>query len=215
MVYGTKLSNFRRPTNCNWKFAFYVKTRTLFYPFVPGYYAIPVFVRACVPMADYLNNTRVFVHQLVNKFGQRHFLFRGPCIGRVSGRIQAAHVTNPDGMFVVCHAGQSGRVAMCAVPVQRAAHLNGSVQVNDVIIPNHCKATFFVPFINVGGADVLTGPRGRTMDYNCINFVHRLFRLGPCNRNACNAFSNVHRLQRQQDIQHWGPYICVCKNAIA
>lgn len=154
----TKILNFRRRTNGHRKFAFYIETRTLFYPFVPGYYAIPVFVRACVPMADYLNNTGVFVHQLVNKFGQCHFLFRGPCIGRVPERVQPANVTNSDGMFVVRHAGRSGRVAMCAVPVQRPANLNGPVQVHDVIVTNHCKSAFFVPFINIGGPDVLTRP---------------------------------------------------------
>ena len=212
----TKILNFRRPTNCNWKFAFYVKTRTLFYPFVAGNLSIPVFVRACVPMADYLNN-RVFVHQLINKIGQRQLLFRGPGIGRVPGRIQPANVTNADGMFVVRHAGQSGRVAMCAVPVQRAAHLNRTVQVNDVIVPNHCKAAFFVPFINVGGPDVLARPGCRTMNNDCINFVHPLCLCVPMDntRYVRNAFSNVHRLPNQQDKPRSGPYIYVCKNGIA
>lgn len=211
---GTKILNFRRRTNGNRKFAFNIETRTLFYPFVPGYYAVPVFVRACVPMADYLNN-RVFVHQLINKIGQRQLLFRGSGIGRVPGRIQPANVTNADGMFVVRQPGQSGRVTMRPVHRQRAANLNGTVQVNDVIIPNPGKSAFFVPFVNIGGADVLTGPRCRTMNYDCINCFHRLFRLGPCNRTGRNAFSNVHRLPRQQDIQCSGPCICVCKNGIA
>lgn len=97
---GTKILNFRRRTNGHRKFAFNIETRTLFYPFVPGNDSVAVFVRACVPMADYLNNW-VFVHQLVNKTGQRQLLFLGPGIGRVPERIQPAHVTNADGMFVV------------------------------------------------------------------------------------------------------------------
>ena len=101
MVYDLLLLFPAAYTNRNWKFAFYVKTRTLFYPFVPGNNPVPVFVRGRVTMADYLNNPGVFVYQLVNKFGQCLFLFRGPGIGRVSERVQPAHVTNPDGMFVV------------------------------------------------------------------------------------------------------------------
>ena len=210
----TKILNFRRATNCNWKFAFNIETRTLFYPFVRRYLSILVFVRACVPMADYLNN-RVFVNQLVNKIGQRQLLFRGPGIGRVSIPVKATNVTNPDGMFVVRHAGQSGRIAMRPVTRQRSANLNRSVQVNNEIVPNTSKAAFFVPFINVGGPDVLARPGCRTMNNNCINFVHFLFRFGPCNRIGRNAFLTVRHLPRQQDIQFWGPNICVCKNGIA
>lgn len=213
---GTKILNFRRRTNGHRKFAFNIETRTLFYPFVTGNYAVAVFVRACVPMADYLNN-RVFVHQLVNKISQRQLLFRGPGIGRVPVPVKAANVTNADGMFVVRHAGQSGRVAMCAVPVQRTANLNRPVQVNDVIVPNHCKAAFFVPFINVGGPDVLARPGCRTMNNDCINFVHPLCLCVPMDntRYVRNAFSNVRRLPNQQDKQRSGPYIYVCKNGIA
>ena len=127
-------------------------------------------------MPDNLNN-RVFINQFVNKIGQRQLLFRRPRIGRVPVFVKAANVTNPDGMFVVRHAGQSGRVAMCAVPVQRAANLNRPVQVNNEIIPDTGKAAFFVPFVNVGGAYILPGPGRRAMDYDCINFIrfHRLF----------------------------------------
>ena len=216
MVYDLLLLFPAANTNRNWKFAFNIETRTLFYPFVRRNLSIPVFVRACVPMADYLNN-RVFFHQAENQRVQR--LFLGVCSGirRVPERIQPAHVTNADGMFIIRHAGQSRRVAMCAVFWQTPPIFNGPVQVNDEMVSNFGKSAFFVPFINVGGPDVLARPGCRTMNNDCINFVHPLFLCVPMDntRYVRNAFSNVHRLPNQQDKQRSGPYIYVCKNGIA
>ena len=118
-------------------------------------------------------------------------------------------------MFVVCHAGRSGRVAMCAVPVQRAANLNRTIQVNNEIVPNTGKAAFFVPFVNVGGAYILPGPGRRTMNNDCVNFVHRLFHLGPYIHNGCNVLSNAYHSPRQPDKRCSGPSICVYRNVIA
>ena len=157
------------------KFAFYVKTRAILYPFVAGNNTVPVFVRRCVTMSDYLNNSRVRVNQIVNKMYQRLFLLGGPCVGRIPVFVQPANVANANRMFVVRFAGNAFCVAMCAVHCQRSSNLNGSIQINYKVVTDTRKAAFFVPFVNVRCTDIHSSACRRTMDNYCVNFLHRSF----------------------------------------
>ena len=80
--------------------------------------------------------------------------------------------------------GQSRRVTMRPVPGQRTPHLNRAVKINNKVVTNHGKTPFFVPFVNVGRADVLASPGCRTMYNNCVNCFHAWFHFLH-RRNQC------------------------------
>ena len=129
-------------------------------------------------MADDLLDVGVLVHQSVDQINEGPLLLVGPGVAGLSEVVQSTDVADADGVLVVGLAGESRRVAVGPVTGQRPADLHLPVQVNDVVVPDHGEPPLLVHLVDVGGAEILTGPGCRAVDDYGVN-VTRFHRAAP------------------------------------